>query len=298
MNMNTKAILTMGVLLLTATLLSSCFFTTGNLDKVFPLKIGSATISNIRIEPATIPGGATQQVTVSFSYHHEDGDLGLKAKVTIRVSGIATEHHLELNKTNETVRLPVTVSTPNTETTIPLEVTVAIGDQVSSPQTATIQVASDDDKDGIGNREDACPKTPGIAANKGCPVPPAGQPDCIWFVDNWTPPIQQKRSYKVGREIFAMVNDPDENISSDTIDTVFVWVEVPHTGDLEVFRLPELDVNSGLFVNVGPLLTSFPIGATRLDGNLSVFDGDTLLLFYGDVNNFSQQCLTTAVAGG
>ncbi len=296
--MKTKKIFTLGMLLLSGALLSGCFFTIGNIEKVFPLKIGTATISNIKIEPATLPGGVSQQVTVSFSYHHEDGDLGLKARVTIRVAGISTEHHIELNKTGDTVRLPVTVSTPNTETTISLEVIVAIGDQISSPQTVSIQVAADDDKDGVGNREDACPKNAGIVSNKGCPVPPAGQPDCIWFVDNWTPPIQQKRSYKVGREIFAMVNDPDENISSDTLDVVMVWVEVPHTGDLEIFQLPELDLNSGLFVNVGPLLTSFPIGSAINDGNLSVFDGDTILLFYGDVNNFSQQCMTTAVAGG
>jgi hypothetical protein len=33
------------------------------------------------------------------------------------------------------------------------------------------------------------------------------------------------------------------------------------------------------------------------DGSLNVWDGDTMLLFYGDVNNFSQQCMAQARAG-
>ncbi len=297
--MNTKKLFALGLLLVLPGVLSGCFLTLGDLEKIFPVKIGAASISNIRIEPATLPGGVTQPVTVSFVYNHEDGDLGLKAKVIVKLSGATLiEQPLELTKTSDTVRVPVTVSTPNTETTLSLEVLVAVGDQMSASLPATIHVAADDDRDGVGNREDACPNEAGGPVNKGCPYPVANTPECIWFVDAYTPPIKRVFSYKVGREIFAMVNDPDENISSDTVDIVFVWVTVPHTGDLEIFRLAEMELDSGVFTNVGPLLTSFPIGSAQNDGNLSVFDDDTMLMFYGDVNNFSQQCMTQAVAGG
>ncbi|MFN4218903.1 MAG: hypothetical protein ACK4HB_06465 [Candidatus Bipolaricaulia bacterium] len=295
----TKRILSFGLLVVLPALVSGCFLTLGDLEKVFPITIGPASISNIRVEPATLPGGVTQSVTVSFVYTHEDGDLGLKARVIVKLSGATVkEESVNLDKTSDTVRVPVTVSTPNTETNLSLEVVVAIGDQMSASLPATIHVAADDDRDGVSNRDDACPAEAGGPVNRGCPYPPANTPECIWFVDAYTPPIKRVFSYKVGREIFAMVNDPDENISSDTVDIVFVWVTVPHTGDLEIFRLAEMELNSGIFTNVGPLLTSFPIGSAQNDGNLSVFDGDTLLMFYGDVNNFSQQCMAQAVAGG
>jgi hypothetical protein len=299
--MNTKKFFAIGLLLALPSVVSGCFLTLGDLDKIFPVKIGPASISNIRVEPATLPGGVTQSVTVSFAYNHEDGDLGLKAKVIVKLSGATLiEQSLELNKTNDTVRVPVTISTPNTETNLSLEVIVAIGDQLSASLPATIHVVgNDDDRDGVSNRDDACPNQAGELANKGCPVPPANTPECIWFVDGWTPPIKQVRFVRVGRQIFAMVNEPDENIDTDTPDVVFAWVTVPHTGDLEIFRLTEIGgTSTGIFAGLGPLLVpalSTPV--VQNDGSLNVWDGDTMLLFYGDVNNFSQQCMAQARAG-
>jgi hypothetical protein len=85
--------------------------------------------------------------------------------------------------------------------------------------------------------------------------PPANTPECIWFVDGWTPPIKQVRFVRVGRQVFAMVNEPDENIDTDTPDVVFAWVTVPHTGDLEIFRLTEIGgTSTGIFAGLGPLL--------------------------------------------
>ncbi len=297
--MNMRKFLALGVLSLVPIFVSGCFLTLGNLDKIFPVKIGPASISNIRVEPATLPGGVTQSVTVSFVYNHEDGDLGLKAKVIVKLSGATvTEQSVELNKTSDTVRVPVTVSTPNTETTLSLEVIVAIGDAMSAALPATIHVAADDDRDGVSNRDDACPTESGGPANMGCPVPPTNTPECIWFVDGWTPPIKQVRFVRVGRQIFAMVNEPDENISSDRPDFVFAWVVVPHTGDVEIFRLTEIGgTNTGIFAGLGPLLVQRLTPAVQLDGELSVWDGDTLLLFYGDVNNRSQQCMAQARVG-
>jgi hypothetical protein len=49
---------------------------------------------------------------------------------------------------------------------------------------------------------------------------------------------------------------------------------------------------------LGPLLVpalSTPV--VQNDESLNVWDGDTMLLFYGDVNNFSQQCMAQARAG-
>ncbi len=294
-----KRILSFGLLFMLPVLVSGCFLTLGDLDKIFPVKIGPASISNVRVEPATLPGGVTQSVTVSFVYNHEDGDLGLKARVIVKLSGATvTEQSVELNKTSDTVRVPVTVSTPNTETNLSLEVVVAIGDQMSASLPATIHVAADDDRDGVSNREDACPNESGVPANMGCPVPPANTPECIWFVDGWTPPIKQVRFVRVGRQIFAMVNEPDENIDTDTPDIVFAWVAVPHTNDLEIFRLTEIGgTNTGIFAGLGPLLVQRLTPAVQNDGELSVWDGDTMLLFYGDVNNFSQQCMAQARVG-
>jgi hypothetical protein len=105
--MNTKKFFAIGLLLALPSVVSGCFLTLGDLDKIFPVKIGPASISNIRVEPATLPGGVTQSVTVSFAYNHEDGDLGLKAKVIVKLSGATLiEQPLELNKTNDTVRVP------------------------------------------------------------------------------------------------------------------------------------------------------------------------------------------------
>lgn len=294
--MNTTKLYTLGFLVLLPIVLSGCFFTLGNIEKIFPIKIGAASISNVKVEPATLPGGVSQQVTVSFTYQHEDGDLGLKAQVVVKLSGMTlANQQMELSKTSDTIRVPVTVQTPNTETTLSLEVTIAIGDQLSASVPTTIHIAADDDRDGVSNREDACPKDAGVPVNGGCPVPVANTTDCIWFVDGWTPPIKQVRVHKVGRQIFALVNEPDENIDSDTPDIVFAWVAVPHTNDLEIFRLTEIGgTSTGIFAGLGPLLTSFPIGSAQNDGNLSVFDGDTMMLFYGDVNNFSQQCMAVA----
>jgi hypothetical protein len=298
--MNTKKFFAIGLLLALPSVVSGCFLTLGDLDKIFPVKIGPASISNIRVEPATLPGGVTQSVTVSFAYNHEDGDLGLKAKVIVKLSGATLiEQSLELNKTNDTVRVPVTISTPNTETNLSLEVIVAIGDQLSASLPATIHVAADDDRDGVKNTEDACPKDAGTPANGGCPIPPADQTGCLWFTDGWTPPIKRVTSYKVGRQIFALLNDPDENISSDTPDTVWAWVSIPNTGDIDVFRLTEIGgTDTGLFAGVGPILVSFPQGLANFDNQLSVFDNDVIFITYGDQNNPSQLCLTTAVAGG
>lgn len=297
--MNTKKFLALSLLLMLPGVLSGCFLTLGDLEKIFPVKIGAASISNMRIEPATLPSGVTQQVTVSFVYNHEDGDLGLKAKVIVKLSGATLiEQPVELDKTSGTVRVPITVSTPNTETTLSLEVLVAVGDQMSAALPATLHVAADDDRDGVSNREDACPQDAGGLANRGCPVPPANDPGCLWFVDGWTPPIKQVRFVRVGRQIFAMVNEPDENISTDTPDFVFAWVTVPHTGDLEVFRLTEIGgTNTGIFAGLGPLLVQRLTPAVRRDGELSVWDGDTMLMFYGDVNNLSQQCMAQARVG-
>ncbi len=294
-----KRILSFGLLFVLPALVSGCFLTLGDLEKIFPVKIGPASISNIRVEPATLPGGVTQSVTVSFVYNHEDGDLGLKARVIVKLSGVTvTEHSLELTKTSDTVRVPITVSTPNTETTLSLEVVVVIGDQMSASLPATIHVAADDDRDGVSNRDDACPNEAGGPANMGCPVPPAHDPGCIWFVDGWTPPIKQVRFVRVGRQVFAMVNEPDENISSDTPDFVFAWVIVPHTGDLEIFQLTEIGgTNTGIFAGVGPVLVQRLTPAVQNDGKLSVWDGDTMLMFYGDVNNLSQQCMAQARVG-
>jgi hypothetical protein len=91
----------------------------------------------------------------------------------------------------------------------------------------------------------------------------------------------------------------NENIDTDTPDVVFAWVTVPHTGDLEIFRLTEIGgTSTGIFAGLGPLLVpalSTPV--VQNDGSLNVWDGDTMLLFYGDVNNFSQQCMAQARAG-
>jgi hypothetical protein len=90
----------------------------------------------------------------------------------------------------------------------------------------------------------------------------------------------------------------NENIDTDTPDVVFAWVTVPHTGDLEIFRLTEIGgTSTGIFAGLGPLLVQRLTPAVQNDGELSVWDGDTMLLFYGDVNNFSQQCMAQARAG-
>lgn len=296
----TKKILSFGLLLALSALVSGCFLTLGNLEKVFPVKIGPASLSNIRVEPATLPGGVTQTVTVSFVYNHEDGDLGLKAKVIVKLSGATVrEESVNLAKPSDTVRVPVTVSTPNTETNLVLEVVVVIGDQMSASLPVTLHVAADDDRDGIRNTEDHCPKDAGASVNLGCLIPPADQTGCLWFANGWTPPIKQVSSYKVGRQIFALLNDPDENISSDTPDTVWAWVSVPNTGDRDVFQLTEIGgTDTGLFAGVGPLLVSFPQGLANFDNQLSVFDDDVIFMTYGDQNNPSQLCIVTAVAGG
>lgn len=53
-----KRILSFGLLFMLPVLVSGCFLTLGDLDKIFPVKIGPASISNIRVEPATLPGAS------------------------------------------------------------------------------------------------------------------------------------------------------------------------------------------------------------------------------------------------
>jgi hypothetical protein len=92
----------------------------------------------------------------------------------------------------------------------------------------------------------------------------------------------------------------NENIDTDTPDVVFAWVTVPHTGDLEIFSAHgDRWDEHGHLCGVGSRCwcRRFQRPSVQNDGSLNVWDGDTMLLFYGDVNNFSQQCMAQARAG-
>jgi len=105
-------------------------------------------------------------------------------------------------------------------------------------------------------------------------------------------PIIEATHYTLLDPIIIEVTDLDQNLNSTQIDTIFVEVKVPGTGDKEVLLLQETSPNSGVFRGV--LLTTSDAASTQ-NGALSLVDGSTINVNYRDEEDSTDISATAAL---
>lgn len=79
--------------------------------------------------------------------------------------------------------------------------------------------------------------------------------------------------------LFIRLTDPDQNLDSDSAETVFVTIANPRNGDTEIIRLTETGPDTGVFTGYLPT-SNGPL--TPYNGRMSVNDGDLLRISYED----------------
>ncbi len=104
-------------------------------------------------------------------------------------------------------------------------------------------------------------------------------------------------SIRVGRQAFFRVIDPDNNISIQNQDAIYLSAafESAATGDREnILWLLETGPNTGVFEGPPEGMTLVSAAPVRNNGVLSVADQSTLTVFYKDPNSLSDICIAQA----
>jgi uncharacterized repeat protein (TIGR01451 family) len=121
----------------------------------------------------------------------------------------------------------------------------------------------------------ACQNSTGVFA----PVPPVMDSSGN-SIDTTSAPILDAASYQLGEAVFIQLTDTNGNINPAVRDFIDLRITTS-TGDEEVLRLQETGVDTGVFVTALQS-AAMPPASTRLDCQLSVIQGATLLAEYSD----------------
>ncbi len=105
-------------------------------------------------------------------------------------------------------------------------------------------------------------------------------------------PIKPATQYIVNEPIIVEVSDFDQNQDSNTVETVFVTITVPETGDTEVIQLKETTPSSGVFR--GALQTT-DVSASPYDGTISVQKDARINVNYRDAADSTDLSATAAL---
>jgi uncharacterized repeat protein (TIGR01451 family) len=92
-------------------------------------------------------------------------------------------------------------------------------------------------------------------------------------------------AFMKGESVFLVVADQDQDLDFDALDSVLVTVSSSPEGDMEVIKLYETDIHSGVFAGYVPSVayTASPSNATQQDGAIALAEGTTLTVSYVDV---------------
>ena len=90
--------------------------------------------------------------------------------------------------------------------------------------------------------------------------------------------------YVVGDNIYVEVIDSNANVNSSDIDTIYVNVSNPSTGDWENISLRETGNDTGIFRNSMDILNSSSDSSTPDDGILETNNGDVINVTYTDAD--------------
>lgn len=105
-------------------------------------------------------------------------------------------------------------------------------------------------------------------------------------------PLVEAEQYTLLDPIVIKVQDLDQNIDSNVIETIIVVVEIPGTNDKEVLLLQETAPDSGIFVGIIPT-TSGPTNVQN--GVLSLEEGSEIKVTYHDEEDITDTSATAAL---
>ncbi len=93
-------------------------------------------------------------------------------------------------------------------------------------------------------------------------------------------PLAPATQYHVGEPVFVRVSDGDQNVNPAAIDTVLVTLSNPTTGDIEVLRVTETGLNTGVFTGY---IQTGPAPAGSGNGVLNVVYQSNITASYTDI---------------
>lgn len=105
-------------------------------------------------------------------------------------------------------------------------------------------------------------------------------------------PLAPATQIHQGDPIFIRLTDLDQNLDSNSVETVFVTITNPGNGDIEIIKLTETGPNTGVFAGYLPT-SNGPL--TLYNGSISVKDGDNLHVNYVDIADGSDSSATSVV---
>jgi len=234
-------------------------------------------IFELRVVPERVPAGEEVSVHLSFGYEDPDGDVGPEsAEVELGVEVLSGDLEVEkppsplVGKVRSgdrrgysgSVELEWLLRTPPGSSGV-LRLSVALLDRASQ-------------------RSNRLHAEIAVASRGGCT-----------FLDGDRNPVE---AYRIGRQVFFRVRDPDNDAPPGLVDTLAdaVSIKAAVTGDVEVISLVETGPATGLFEGPpgGLLLVARP--AEPGDGLLAVRDHGAIIAIYRDPNDPGDVCLTLA----
>lgn len=248
----------------------------------------SANISNLVISPGEVQAGQSTEVHFAFNYEDLDADVGpeeavveiqtrvLSGNITInstpaQLTGLVQQDAAQWGRQGM-VTLSRTFHVPASAIgTLEVSVTLLDGEnQRSNVITEELPIKSlTDGGGGVGGGQCAI-----LNGNK-----------------------EPTSSARIGRQVFFRVIDPDNNISTQNQDAIYLSASFRSgaTGDYETIGwLLETGSNTGVFEGPPGGMTLTSTYPKPNDGVLSVIDHGTVVAFYKDPNSHGDICIALA----
>ncbi|NNE44097.1 MAG: DUF11 domain-containing protein, partial [Gemmatimonadetes bacterium] len=118
-------------------------------------------------------------------------------------------------------------------------------------------------------------------------LPPPRDPATGSSLDLSSPlPLVPTTVFRRGEPVFVRLTDPDQNLDSQVLESVFVTLVADAPDEQELLRLSETDIASGVFTGYVPI-DAAPTTRALFDGSLSVVVNTQLTARYVDVEDDS-----------
>jgi len=240
-------------------------------------------ISELSVVPESVPAGTQATVQLSFRYEDPDGDVGPEsAEVEIRADVLSG--NLKVDKPLSRVLGIVQMDERQAGHTGLVELIWTLEIPPAAYGLLRLSVTL---FDRAGQRSNSLSGelTVGAGGKLG---------GACTFLDGDGNPVT---AYRVGRQVFFRVSDPDNDTSRNLQDILYnaASVQAGATGDTEtISMMVETGPNTGVFEGpVGGLpLVSQP--SEPADGALFVVDQDTIIAIYQDPNDPGDVCIALA----
>ena len=105
-------------------------------------------------------------------------------------------------------------------------------------------------------------------------------------------PISNASQYTTGEPVIIEVIDLDQNVDSDTLETIEVTVTIPGTNDTEILLLTETSPSSGVFRGIIQTNTN---NTKVQDGSLTIAEGVSINVSYRDDEDNTDTSATAAL---